>query len=162
MLNKILIPAALVATVVIAGIFAFMPVEKASTVHGTLTSNTNNQDRTIYFTTNMTFGVAGRADANNLLLIPAGTNAISIAAFTLAAIPTQGTADTQWECGLTDGTNSLLTRNASKGSPINGTTIAGLGGGEGLYLQVDTKDLTLARDTSGVCTLYAVIDSYDG
>ena len=33
-MNKILIPTILAATVLIAGIFAFMPVEKASTIHG--------------------------------------------------------------------------------------------------------------------------------
>jgi len=38
-LNKIVIPAILVATVMVAGMFAFMPVEQASTVHtsGTIT-----------------------------------------------------------------------------------------------------------------------------
>jgi len=33
MMNKLLIPTILVATVMVAGIFAFMPVEQASTVH---------------------------------------------------------------------------------------------------------------------------------
>ena len=38
-MNKIAIPAILVATVMVAGMFAFMPVEQASTVHlsGTVT-----------------------------------------------------------------------------------------------------------------------------
>jgi len=35
-MNKLTIPAILVATVMVAGIFAFMPVEKASTVHDTI------------------------------------------------------------------------------------------------------------------------------
>ena len=35
-MNKLTIPAILVATVMVAGIFAFMPVEQASTVHTTL------------------------------------------------------------------------------------------------------------------------------
>ena len=35
-MNKLAIPAILVATVLVAGIFAFMPVEKASTVHNTI------------------------------------------------------------------------------------------------------------------------------
>ena len=42
--NKFTIPAILVVTVFVAGIFAFMPVEKASTVHttlGTTTQSTN-------------------------------------------------------------------------------------------------------------------------
>jgi len=35
-MNKLTIPTILVATVMVAGIFAFMPVEQASTVHTTL------------------------------------------------------------------------------------------------------------------------------
>jgi len=35
-MNKLTIPAILVATVMVAGIFAFMPVEQASTVHDTI------------------------------------------------------------------------------------------------------------------------------
>ena len=36
MQNKIIIPTALVGVILIAGIFAFMPVQQASTVHGTI------------------------------------------------------------------------------------------------------------------------------
>ena len=35
-MNKLIIPAILAATVMVAGIFAFMPVERASTVHTTI------------------------------------------------------------------------------------------------------------------------------
>jgi len=35
-MNKLTIPAILVATVMVAGVFAFMPVEQASTVHTTI------------------------------------------------------------------------------------------------------------------------------
>jgi len=38
-LNKLAIPAILLATVMVAGIFAFMPVEQASTVHGDITGS---------------------------------------------------------------------------------------------------------------------------
>ena len=41
-MNKFTIPAILVVTVLVAGIFAFMPVEKASTVHTTLGSSTQS------------------------------------------------------------------------------------------------------------------------
>ena len=36
-LNKLTMPAILVATVMVAGVFAFMPVQQASTVHTTIT-----------------------------------------------------------------------------------------------------------------------------
>jgi len=38
-MNKLTIPAILVATVMVAGIFAFMPVQQASTVHTTITAD---------------------------------------------------------------------------------------------------------------------------
>jgi len=41
-MNKFTIPAILVVTVFVAGIFAFMPVEEASTVHTTLGSSTQS------------------------------------------------------------------------------------------------------------------------
>jgi len=41
-MNKLTIPAILVATVMVAGIFAFIPVEQASTVHETI-QGTQNQ-----------------------------------------------------------------------------------------------------------------------
>jgi len=39
-MTKILIPTILVATIMVAGMFAFIPVEQASTVHDTIRSNT--------------------------------------------------------------------------------------------------------------------------
>ena len=39
---KFTIPAILAATIMIAGIFAFMPVQQASTVHTTITNNVDN------------------------------------------------------------------------------------------------------------------------
>jgi len=41
-MNKITIPAILVATVMVAGAFAFMPVEQASTVHTTIQGTQQN------------------------------------------------------------------------------------------------------------------------
>ena len=38
MMTKIIIPSLMVATILVAGIFAFMPIEQASTVHNTITS----------------------------------------------------------------------------------------------------------------------------
>ena len=41
-MNKLTIPAILVATVMVAGIFAFMPVQQASTVHDTIIASTTD------------------------------------------------------------------------------------------------------------------------
>ena len=62
-MNKLTIPTILVATVMVAGIFAFMPVEQASTVHTTI-------------------GVLNTATANDLALPAAVTNIIDLTAGT--------------------------------------------------------------------------------
>ena len=56
-MNKLIILSALAATVLIAGIFAFMPVEKASTVHATILANT--------FTTKILTGTCETDGDNN-------------------------------------------------------------------------------------------------
>ena len=43
-MNKLTIPAILVATVMVAGIFAFMPVEQASTVHDSIIASLDGAD----------------------------------------------------------------------------------------------------------------------
>ena len=46
MLNKFTIPAILVVTILVAGIFAFIPVEKVSTVHTTLQTTASSTAQT--------------------------------------------------------------------------------------------------------------------
>ena len=43
-MNKIVIPAILAATVLVAGMFALMPVQKASTVHTAITAAVSDLD----------------------------------------------------------------------------------------------------------------------
>ena len=79
-MSKLAFPAILVATVMVAGIFAFMPVEQASTVHTTI-------------------GVLNTATANDLDLPAAVTNIIDltsgsdIAVGTICASITDATGD---------------------------------------------------------------------
>jgi len=50
-MNKFLIPTILTATVLIAGVFAFIPVEKASTVHDEIIEAIEGEsDKILYFT----------------------------------------------------------------------------------------------------------------
>ena len=168
MLNKFLIPAALVATVVIAGIFAFMPVEKASTVHGTLatttsqttntntiTANTNAQDRGFSFSLNM----SRTADSGVHALIPAAASGSTAKAltgsFVISATANNATAVTHapteiFECGIiTIGTNGVLAGNATD----DWTTGSASGNGtftnaKGLAVQYDYTTSTVG----GLCT----------
>ena len=60
-MNKLVIPAILVATVMVAGIFAFMPVQQASTVHTTIIAKSSGAGGfdTIVIPDPVTFDVAG-------------------------------------------------------------------------------------------------------
>lgn len=49
-MNKVLVPSILVIIVLVAGIFAFIPVEKASTVHTTIGGNIDDQNRVMTWT----------------------------------------------------------------------------------------------------------------
>jgi len=85
-MNKIVIPVILTVTILIAGIFAFMPIDKASTVHSTLQSssaattqtttlqgNIDKQDRltSYHFMT----GTTALADSDNANILPFKDNA---------------------------------------------------------------------------------------
>ena len=61
-MNKLTIPAILVATVMVAGAFAFMPVQQASTVHTTITNNIN----TLTIGTTAFNDVAANADVGDI------------------------------------------------------------------------------------------------
>ena len=67
-MRNYVIPAVLVFTVLIAGIFAFQPIEQASTVHTTILSDTaeevRDQDRYVYWNIDAT------ATISNMILIP--------------------------------------------------------------------------------------------
>jgi len=59
-MNKLAIPAILAIIVIIAGIFAFSPVEKAATVHTTIQ---NTQQAVVALSANMLGGAATNIDA---------------------------------------------------------------------------------------------------
>src|SRR3989344_2802153 len=86
--NKtILIPVVLSAIVIIAGIFAFMPVEKVTTVHGTLPTSTTLTAETQGIDQFATFRVNFTNNYKQLVtLIPSSSGTITGFA-TLTAIP---------------------------------------------------------------------------
>src|SRR3989338_8606613 len=61
-MNKLAIPAILTATIMVAGMFAFMPVEQASTVHTTLQDTTGTWQTDSLTYTTATSGAAVAAD----------------------------------------------------------------------------------------------------
>ena len=169
MLNKILIPAALIATVIVAGIFAFMPVEKASTVHGTLatTSQLNGLDRGVYFRINQTYTTAAQT-ASGFIIIPAQSGVTYTGTYLLAAIPNNKTASgmdgahSAFECGLVDGNGQAVSgTNATGASPAAGT-LANLGANEAIRVQVNTAVFATTTAFGGVCEGTIFLQSGNG
>ena len=173
MLNKILIPAALIATVIIAGTFAFMPVEKASTVHGTLATsssqtttdnNVDNEldalDRAIHFSMNMSRSAYNGATT----IIPGESGKAITGYYILTANPNNSTQKgltnptaTTFECGLVDNAgNDLSATNATKGVPANGTlTVVA---GRSIAIQYTFSD----SNVGGICAGTIFIDKNAG
>ncbi|MBM3910622.1 MAG: hypothetical protein FJ356_03125 [Thaumarchaeota archaeon] len=179
MLNKFLIPAALVATVVIAGIFAFMPVEKASTVHGTLatsasitslgsdvTSEVDNQNRAISFYLNMSHP-NNRPGGNNVTVVLSEPGKTFTGYAMLTAIPNNGTGNDvvrTMNCGLQttgeDGTRNKLGLNATAGMS-NFTRFSaanGLTANEGIAVVLSNGSGTY--NMVGVCAGTIVLTSW--
>jgi hypothetical protein len=168
MLNKFLIPAVLVATVVIAGIFAFMPVEKASTVHGTIDANVDSEldalDRTIFLSMNMS-----RDGTKGIFtVIPAKAGKTISGSYILSVTPNNHTSSYSsgaghgfgsptFSCGLVDGQGNILSAtNASKGVSANGTLAPTTG--RAVSVQYDRTN----SNVGGVCNVYLFLDRNAG
>jgi len=119
LLNKFLIPAILVAVVMVAGVFAFMPVEKASTVHGTLATGSalttqttlistqaDNQQRAISFSFNMSHNPnpdGGTTEWPGNATIVLGQTGVTLTGYgSLSALPNNATT-------VHNGTNTAQT-----------------------------------------------------
>ena len=189
MLNKFLIPAALLATVVIAGIFAFMPVEKASTVHGTLatsasqtTTDTNVDaeldalDRTIFLSMNMSRdgnkGIytiipasAGKTISGSYILSVTANNhtSYSVNVGTVAGAHSVGFGATSFSCGLVDGQGNILSAtNASKTATVSPNISA-----NGTLAPAAGRAVAIQYDRTnsnvgGVCNVYLFLNSNAG
>jgi len=183
-LNKFIIPAALVAIITVTGVFAFMSVEKASTVHGTLETNINTNtdaeldalDRGITFEINST-GVA-LTKGFTYVLIPAKAGKTLAGHALLTSIGNQQVAASQavgaHECGLvttavgsplstgsltgsTSGTHPF--GNATRGNSTFGVLSSSiLGAAEGIGVQVEGTGQTIG----GVCRVTIFLDSNSG
>lgn len=189
MLNKILIPAALLATVIIAGIFAFMPVEKASTVHSTLatsssittlsdsvTSEADNQNRAITFYVNLTHGTS-RPGGNNVSIVLSEPGKTFTGYAILTAIPNSnstgvaqgqgnnlGSTSAKMNCGLQttgeDGTANKLGINATAGTSNFTRFSAANGLTANEGIAVVLVNQTIAGKIGGVCAGTIVLTSW--
>jgi len=67
-MNKILFPSILVATVMIAGIFAMLPIQEASTVHTTIQNTQMNQTDSEYSTDINADPIVCTADGSDFII----------------------------------------------------------------------------------------------
>ena len=66
-MKKIVIPAILAATILVAGMFAFMPVQKASTVHTTINAEVKDLCKAV-FTNGAFLGGTNRTAADAAII----------------------------------------------------------------------------------------------
>ena len=145
-------PILLASIVMIAGIYAFVPVEQASTVHTTIATDIDNQNRAMTFALNMT-------QANGQIQLIAGETGQTITGtYVLSSLPGGGGAGAGsgvLECGLTDGGTGVVSgTNSTETGPASGT-LANLGSGEGIKMQVMTE-----TGAFGVCQATIIIDTF--
>lgn len=91
-MNKLTIPAILVATVMVAGAFAFMPVEQATTVHTTITAATA---KVVLVTSGDCIPTDATGTNCDLLdvTIPVGTNGMLLSTLVTYVVGADTTAD---------------------------------------------------------------------
>ena len=145
-------PILLAGIIMIAGIFAFMPVEQASTVHTTIATDIDNQNRAFTFAVNMSEA------AGQLQLIKGESGQTITGTFVLSSTPSSindaGGASGTLECGLTDGgTGKVSATNSSETAPSAGD-LAALASGEGISMQVP------GAGGNGVCQATIIIDTF--
>jgi len=148
-MNKLVIPTILVSITLVAGIFAFMPVEKASTVHTTIATNIDDQNRAMTFAVNMTSG-------DLLVLIPSETGVTLSGSYVLSSLPAGGSLGVL-ECGLTDGVSGKVSATNSTETAAAAGSLDELGDAEGISLQV-----LVETGATGVCQVTIVLDSAGG
>lgn len=169
-INKILFPSFLIAILSIAGIFVLVPVENATTVHSTLPTATNveekldAQNRIVNFYLNMTHTVGP------ITIIPAESGVTLTGSAILSAIPNQDATDQKlvggspssqrdMNCGLQSTTPLKLGINAT-GGMTNSTTFSTA---NGLVADVGIQVvLSNASSWTGVCTGTIFLDSWGG
>ncbi|MBI2006353.1 MAG: hypothetical protein HYS75_03665 [Nitrosopumilales archaeon] len=161
-MNKFVIPAVLASIIVIAGIFAFMPIEKVTTVHSTIvqtsdiTSNVRGIDRYVHWEINFT-----NMPKQKITLIPASSGTITGFAV-LTAEPNHqrsGSAEKVFRCGLSTTTaGEMLGINATQGNSTSLPLSAALGANEGIVLEAVNSTNTVP----GVCSVTLIIDSSTG
>jgi len=137
-MNKAVIPTLLIATVMIAGIFAFSPIEEASTVHTTIATNVDDQNRA------MTWTIESAAGTDNTI-IPA-TEIITGTA-TLSTIDGAGTCEIR-AAGGADNTGPI--DNLALGT----TAVAALAASPGIDLSIEGGTTT--------CTLTIFVETAAG
>jgi len=140
------IPIILSVTVLIAGIFAFIPVEQASTVHTTLAANIDKQDRVMSFS--FSTGTTAITAANDANILP------------FKAGGWQGSANVI----VTDGAGTCLVTEIDDGTDeIDGTddigaTQTGPGSSQFDAFPASTDRVAVVIDANMDCTIVVFLD----
>jgi len=156
-MNKLVIPAILVSITLVAGVFAFMPVDKASTVHTSIATNVDDQDRALFFSINGT----GRDDVSGFDLIPAVANKDLQGSVVVSATPNLVSA-ADINCGLSSTDGATTIANATAGVPANALINTAGAGTPGGFVTGEGIELSMSvAGAGGICTITILLDSGD-
>ena len=113
-MKNYVIPVILTATVLIAGLFAFIPVQDASTVHTTIAGNIDKQDRIISY--HFMTGTTAIDDSDNANLLPFKSNAW-VGSATIIVTDGSGACSVNEVTGASGDTDGANTAGASQTGP---------------------------------------------
>ena len=161
-MNKILIPSILAVTIIVAGIFAFIPIDEASTVHSTLASSTSldtqtttiganidKQDRVISY--HFATGTTAIADSDNAAILPFKSNAW-VGNATIIVADGTGTCSVKQ---VIDATGS------QDGTESTGATQTGVGTSKPVAFATDTDRVDVVVSISMECSVIVFLDETD-
>lgn len=145
-MNRILIPSILLVTVLVAGFFAFAPVEKVSTVHTTIADNIEKKTQVATFTTD-----AIAAPQNDKVLIVLDGTETFIGDVVLSSAG--GT------CLVEDASGTLLVTAADGIVATQALSNAGAGTPAGF---TEAEDIRLDTPANTSCYVTFIVDEWEG
>lgn len=143
-MNKLLIPTILAATVLIAGVFALMPVQEASTVHTTI------QNSQLQIKTTSDTAVTVTAAQVVTIDLNAPFELVSVAFECTSIIPTGGDDDTTCQDEESMDVATFTIDGSTPGNTVTLGLLAGLNTAEVRVLFLDGDTAGAANDLAGL------------
>jgi len=147
-MNKFAIPTILVATVMVAGMFAFMPVEQASTVHGTISGGTSTGETTANTNIETTQTQISEVVRGSQVTLTGSGSDDTVTIFTAAQMPGAGII-TITTVTSTGGGSSVGIDYLDGATPLGTDIITALGSNTFTFAVDGAEDITISDNADG-------------